>query len=335
MITLSLRQNEDLVNDANIIVKNTVDELGINLDQLTLDPPSIEKPDLTEKRLFNYATLVRILNHEEFNSFYENLGVTQKEGLQSKNSYEKFINPRNNLTIFNQDKQEEICSYLAIKKAQNPQEIHELIIDPNFLKSKLIKCKPYDLVLLQSLLMHNPQGIEALKDLVDLTAEQDEKKNTILKNVAISSLINPNLHDKAKQIFDKFDLAEFNDQNKESITNSLTFLSAQIEKSIAENQDDKLLKQFDIFVKALQIYGNKLDLTIEIPENIMDAIKARTNLELALPNKMSDQKASPNYAKDVLSGDIGDQIILKILKKQETEIRGASATPASDASQIR
>ena len=55
--------------------------------------------------------------------------------------------------------------------------------------------------------MHNPQGIEALKDLVDLTAEQDEKKNTILKNVAISSLINPNLHDKAKQIFDKFDLA--------------------------------------------------------------------------------------------------------------------------------
>ncbi len=60
MITLSLRQNEDLANNANIIVKNTVDELGINLDNLTLVTPSIEKPDLTEKRLSNYAFLIRI-----------------------------------------------------------------------------------------------------------------------------------------------------------------------------------------------------------------------------------------------------------------------------------
>ena len=42
------------------LIKNTVDELGINLDNLTLVTPSIEKPDLTEKRLSNYAFLIRI-----------------------------------------------------------------------------------------------------------------------------------------------------------------------------------------------------------------------------------------------------------------------------------
>ena len=127
-------------------------------------------------------------------------------------------------------------------------------------------------------------------------------------------------------------------KDKESIKNSFKLLAIQIEKSISENQDEKLLKQFDILVKNLQIYGEKLDITIEVPNKIMDAIKIKQNADLALldPAKFPLKEGSSELVAGVLLGDNQKDIInLSVLKtlKEGARIERASASLVSDTTQ--
>ena len=311
-------------------LKNASD-LEIDLDKLKLVNASA-KHEVTQKRIARYIDLIRILSYDEFEAFYSQLDDSQKEELLNRNSFKRLREPENNLNIDGQQAQEELCSYLAIKKA-TPEEIRQLIINPDFLKSASYKINESNYTIFQSFLMHNPQGIEALKNLTDLTPKQDKKKNVILKNVVIASLINPNLQDKAKEILN-FEVVKFDNRDRQGIKNSLTSLSVQIKKSIAENQNDKLLKQFDVLAKALEFYGNKLDIAIELPVNTLEAIEEKRKLELALPDsskKYIKEISEPNnLATDVLSGDNRKKIIeVSVLN---TLIKGASATPLSNSS---
>ena len=312
-------------------LKNASD-LEIDLDKLKLVNASA-KHEVTQKRIARYTDLIRILSDDEFEAFYSQLDDSQKEELLNRNSIKRLREPENNLNIDGQQEQEELCSYLAIKKAKTTDEIHKLITNPDFLKSTSFKIDESNYAIFQSFLMHNPQGIEALKNLTDLTPKQDKKKNVILKNVVIASLINPNLQDKAKEILN-FEVVKFDNRDRQGIKNSLTFLSVQIKKSIAENQNDKLLKQFDVLAKALEFYGNKLDIAIELPVNTLEAIEEKRKLELALPDsskKYIKEISEPNnLATDVLSGDNRKKIIeVSVLN---TLIKGASATPLSNSS---
>jgi hypothetical protein len=291
LIPIFEQQNYNSSREADAsdeFLKNASD-LEVDLDRLILVNTSANH-DLTQKRIDNYGVLIRILSDDEFKTLYSQLDLRRsRDGISS---FEKLSNPENNLNIDGGKLQEELCSYLAIKKAKTPEEIRKLITNPDFLKSASFKIDELEYAIFQSFLMHNPQGIEALKNLTDLTPEQDEKKNVILKNVVIASLINPNLQDKAKEILN-LEVVEFDDRDRQGIKNSLTFLSVQIKKSIAENQDDKLLKQFDVLAKALEFYDNKLDIAIELPVNILEATEEKLKLESALPD------SSKKYIKEI------------------------------------
>jgi hypothetical protein len=345
LIPIFEQQNYNSSREADAsdeFLKNASD-LEVDLDRLILVNTSVNH-DLTQKRIEDCSVLIRILGDDEFKAFYSQLDDSQKQKLLNLepeiertsngiSSIERLSNPENNLNIDDQKLQEELCSYLAIKKAKTPEEIRKLITNPDFLKSVSFKINELEYTIFQSFLMHNPEGIEALKNLTNLTPEQDEKKNVILKNVVISSLINPNLQDKAKEILN-LEVVEFDDRDRQGIKNSLTFLSVQIKKSIAENQDDKLLKQFDVLAKALEFYGNKLDIAIELPVNILEATEEKLKLELALPDsskKYIKEISEPNnLAKDVLSGDNRKKIIeLSVLS---TLVKGSSASPLSNSS---
>jgi len=332
MINLQLTDNNDFIKQQIEDLKQ-LNSLKIDLDKLVLIDP--QRADLKSNRIDSYGAIIRILSSDNFETFLSDLSPTQKQELNDKNSFKRFSDPKNNFVInissSRQHPQEEMCSYLAIRNENNSDRIRELITDPNFLTSSSAINQGYNFLALQSLLMHNKVGIDELRVIGSLTDEQDEKKNIVLKNVAIASLINPNLHDQAQEILGGFQSSQFNDQDKESIKNSFKLLTAQIEKSISENQDEKLLKQFDILVKNLQIYGEKLDITIEVPNKIMDAIKIKKNADLALlePAKFPLKEGSNELAAEVLFGDNQKDIInLSVLKtlKEGARIERASAS---------
>lgn len=342
MITLKLTDNADFKkNQAHYIEQ--LNSLKIDLDKLDLiDPQSeAERVDLNKIRVREFVYLLTILNSDKFNNFFTDLSPQNKIELQNRNSYKIFSDPKNNLIISTPARQiiqEERCSYLAIRNENQSDGIRQLITDNNFLTNPSSLNSYLDFLTVQSLLMHNGEGIVGLQAIEGLTSEQDEKKNIVLRNVAIASLINPNLHDQAKEILDGFQSTQFNDQDKESIKNSFKLLAIQIEKSISENQDEKLLKQFDILVKNLQIYGEKLDITIEVPNKIMDAIKIKQNADLALldPAKFPLKEGSSELVAGVLLGDNQKDIInLSVLKtlKEGARIERASASLVSDTTQ--
>lgn len=340
MITLKLTDNNDSIRQLTEDLTQ-INSLKIDLDKLVLINPQSDDDgvDLNNNRLTNYGVIIRVLSSNDFRTFLTGLGDQKRGTLEAKGSFKRLLDPKNhfviNISSSRQPKQEQICSYLAIRNENNSDRIRELITNPDFLTSSSAINWGIDFFTLQSLLMHNKEGIVGLQTIEGLTSEQDEKKNIVLRNVAIASLINPNLHDQAKEILNGFHSTQFDDQDKESIKNSFKFLTAQIEKSISENQDEKLLKQFDILVKNLQIYGEKLDITIEVPNKIMDAIKIRQNADQALldPAKFPLKEGSSELVAEVLLGDNQKDIInLSVLKtlKEGARIGGASASLVSN-----
>ena len=181
-----------------------------------------------------------------------------------------FINLNNyvqNISSSTSPFEEEYFSYLAIRNANNSDRIRELIINPDFLKSSSSIKDCFNFLTLQSLLMHNGEGIVGLQTIEGLTSEQDEKKNIVLKNVAIASLINTNLHDQAKEILDGFQSTQFDDQDKESIKNSFKLLAIQIEKSISENQfSSKSIQQIN-FSKSISRINSENQFSKSISAN--------------------------------------------------------------------
>jgi hypothetical protein len=337
MINLKLSEDIDFLKNENINLIQ-IENLKIDIDKLDLIN-SQKNPDTQYNRLMFCGVLVLLLSNDKFKNFFNDLDSGEKTQLQQDAYFPIFFDANNNyvknISSSTSPFEEEYFSYLAIRNENNFDRIRELITNPDFLTSSSSIKDCFNFLTLQSLLMHNGEGIVGLQTIEGLTSEQDEKKNIVLKNVAIASLINPNLHDQAKEILDRFQSTQFNDQDKESIKNSFNFLTAQIEKSISENQDEKLLKQFDILVKNLQIYGEKLDITIEVPNKIMDAIKIRQNADLALldPAKFPLKEGSSELIAEVLLGDNQKDIInLSVLKtlKDGARIGGASASLVSN-----
>jgi hypothetical protein len=333
MINLKLSEDIDFLTNENTNL-NQMESLMIDIDKLDLI--NSQENSLTQhNRVMFYGVLVMLLNNDKFKNFFNDLDSLEKTQLQQDPSFPIFFDSNNNyvknISPSTTPFEEEYFSYLAIRNENNSDRIRELITDPNFLTSSSAINEVYNFLALQSLLMHNKLGIDELRVIGSLTGEQDEKKNIVLKNVAIASLVNPNLHDQAQEILSGFQSSQFNDQDKESIKNSFKLLAAQIEKSISENQDEKLLKQFDILVKNLQIYGEKFDITIEVPNKIMDAIKIKQNADLALldPVRFPLKEESNKAGAEVLFGDNQKDIInLSVLKtlKEGARIEGASAS---------
>ena len=300
---------------------DSISNLGIDIKNLSL----ISDPSKTENRINEYAKVIRVVSSNEFSSFYQSLSEDQKSSLNQRNSYKILSNPLENLNIPNKTLQSEICSFLALK---HPNSI-ALIRNPEF-KSSLNIEYIGDILLLQSILMHNSQEVDAIRGLSDLTDEQDNKRQRVLKNIAIASLVNENLHEKSLDILKDIPPENFTAEDKKIVQFSIDFLSASIILASTENKDEEAISQFNLLEKVLKFYGDKFNtpehnITLHMPENITKALEEMKKFEIGIGATKDKETLSPKESGEispvapVLKKDslqsISKQVILNALKE--------------------
>lgn len=302
--------HEHIYNEHRI---NILYSMYIDADRLVL----IKTEDETARklRIENLYFISQFLDHADFAEFSKTLNGNEiKELARISNDSEHHLNPS---ASFEDNPN---ASHNAIKKANNIDEIRTIIAKENFTS----KCdlNDYDIILMQSILLHNPARFDELLTLAFDSTQDSKKTQEVVKNIAIASLINPILHDKAKDALKPFTPHQFNDFDKNHIQQSLLFLCARIQLFIKNNQDDEALKQFDLLKENLRFYGEKLDLKIQLPENIIEALetsKSRFDL-LAVKTKPHQSKIGTSDFPIIFGGEdpmikINQITILETLKK--------------------
>ena len=334
MLTIGNRANTP--HDSISYLINLTTNLGIDIKKLSL----ISDPSKTENRINEYAKVIRVVSSNEFSSFYQSLSENQKSLLNQRNSYQKLSEPQNNLNIPNKTLQSEICSFLALK---HPNSI-ALIRNPEF-KSSLNIEYINDILLLQSILMHNSQEVDAIRGLSDLTDEQDNKRQQVLKKIAIASLVNENLHEKSLDILKDIPPQNFTEEDKKIIQLSIDFLSASIILSSTDNKDEEAISQFNLLQKVLKVYGDKFhttehNITLHMPENITKALEEMKKFEIGIVATRDKETLSPKESEEIspiaseLKKDhlqlISNQVILNALKERPSAMvaQGQANGPA-------
>ena len=290
------------------------------LNSMLIDPNKlvlIETKDATIKRLRveNLYFISQFLDHKDFAEFSKTLNGNEiNELARISNDSQHHLNPSASF------KDNPNASHNAIKKANNIDEIRAIITEENFTS----KCdlNDYDIILMQSILLHNPERFDELLTIAFESKQDSKKIQEVVKNIAIASLINPISHNKAKDALMLFTPDQFSDFDKNHIQESLLFLCAGIQIFIENNQDDEALKEFDILKENLRFYGEKLDLKIQLSENINEALeasKSRFDL-LAVKTKPDQSKIATSDFPIIFGGEdtmikIDKIIILETLKK--------------------
>lgn len=276
--------------------KNTLDynfdsfsDIGVDIKNLSLK----NETDKTDNRINEYATLLKVLSPDDFNTFYQILTDAQKTSLNQKNSYQRLSNSLQNLNISGQEFQSKICSILALKH----QNSADLIRNPEF-KSSLNIENIANILLFQSVLMHNPQGVQEIKGLSGLTSEQDDKRQQVLKKIAIASLVNENLHEKSLDILKDIPPQNFTEEDKKIIQLSIDFLSASIILASTDNKDEEAISQFNLLDKALVFYRDKFsskedNIELEIPKNFKMALEEKSKYVNGISPKDGKEELSP------------------------------------------
>jgi len=303
---------------------DSISNLGIDIKNLSL----ISDSSKTENRINEYARVLKVLSLEEFDSFHTSLTDSQKSSLDSRGSFSTLSNPSQNLNIPNQrlQLQSEICSFLALK---HPNSI-ALIRNPEF-KSSLNIENISDILLLQSVLMHNPQGVDEIRGISDLTSEQNDKRQQALKKIAIASLTNENLHEKSLDILNGILPQQFDADDKKTIQTSIDFLTASIKSAISSGNNKEVISQFNFLSKVLKVYGEKFDttehnITLILPENITKTLEEKKKFDESVRTTIRDKETlSPvmfgeiSLVAPVLNKDnlivISNQLILTTLKE--------------------
>jgi hypothetical protein len=124
----------------------------------------------------NCSTVIMLSNPNDYRLFYQTLDQESKDKLNQTESFQIFSDPINNLYQPDRPDQAVICSYLALKSPN----VDQVIMHDHF-RSDLKASSANDILLLQSVLMHNPQGIQEIRGLSDLTTAQDDKRQQVLK----------------------------------------------------------------------------------------------------------------------------------------------------------
>jgi hypothetical protein len=340
MLTIGNRAN--IPHNSIIYLINLTTNLGINIKNLSL----ISDPSKTENIINEHDEVIRVVSPNEFSSFYQSLSEDRKSSLNQRNSYKILSNPLENLNIPNNTLLRKLCSFLALK---HPNLI-ALIRNPEFKPSINIRYIN-DILLLQSILMHNSREVDAIRGLSDLTDEQDNKRQQVLKKIAIASLVNENLHEKSLDILKDIPPQNFTEEDKKIIQLSIDFLSASIILLSTYNKDEEAISQFNLLQKVLKVYGDKFNtpehnITLHMPENITKALEEMKKFEMAyLPKdnkedllpKVSGEisPVAPNLTRDHLQS-ISNQVILSALKERPSAMlaqgRGEAITdPAREA----
>lgn len=301
---------------------DSISNLGIDIKNLSL----ISDSSKTENRINEYARVLKVLSLEEFDSFHTSLTDSQKSSLDSRGSFSILSNPSQNLNIPNQRLQSEICSFLALK---HPNSI-ALIRNPEF-KSSLNIENISDILLLQSVLMHNPQGVDEIREISDLTSEQNDKRQQALKKIAIASLTNENLHEKSLDILNGILPQQFDADDKKTIQTSIDFLTASIKSAISSENNKEVISQFNFLSKVLKVYGEKFNttehnITLILPENITKTLEEKKKFDESVGTTIRDEETlspvmfgeispvAPILNKDNLI-EISNQLILTTLKE--------------------
>jgi hypothetical protein len=335
---LELRDNSTShAHDVNNFFKrlfDSISNLGINIENLSLtsnkDITDERKTDLTKKRFKYFYILSKILSPNEFNSFYCSLSEDQKTSIQDNDNYQITSNPLQSLNDPDLRSESQISSLFALKHPN----LGSLIKNPEFRTDYSI-FNIGSILLLQSILMHNPQGVDEIRGLSDLTPEQNNKRQQVLKKIAIASLVNENLHEKSLDILNGILPQQFTQEDKKTIQASIDFMSVKIEKSISENKNEQTVYQFNLLEKVLNFYADKFstpeyNISLHLPENITKALEEKKKFEMGVVATQNKETLSPKEFGEisprapVLEKDnlqvISGQVILNTLKQRPSAI---------------
>lgn len=208
--------------------------IGIDPDDLSLihESPSLKKFDSeyiikTAFKTLSYSDALR------FCSIYEKCKITEIQKL-----YQILANPDDNL-----DKKDyPYCALLSLKKASDKNKIINLVAcasQNRFYDDEII-------ILLQSIMKHNPQAVEIMK-------QESSKCINMLNKIGLASLCNPQMHDDAVQILKLYRIKSFDGYKNAIITNSIKHLYAKIQRFIGENQDDKAIQYINVMLGSLDL----------------------------------------------------------------------------------
>jgi len=316
--TKNLEMNLDLFN----ILKK---ELKIDTKNLTL----IEDDNLKNKRLENFSEMIELLGQDKFNLFYQSLDDGQKNIL-NQNEYYNFLSSTLNYqsgAVINSGK----LSYLALKSSN----VDKLIADDNFVAQF-----PFNNIIqilsTQSILMHNSEEIDKLRA-QELRPDHDIRRQEVLKNIAIASLVNENLHEKSLDILKDIPPHNFTAEDKKTVQLSIDFLSASIILASTDKKDEEAISQLDLLEKVLKVYEDKFrdpehNIEVKIPENIKMALEEKSKFMNGVVAIHNQEKLSPKefgglpLLAPVLEKD-SLQLVLKELILSSLEER-PSAIPA-------
>jgi hypothetical protein len=309
-----------------IVTGHTFKELKkLKIDIKNLD--LISDDDLKSDRIKeeNFQDVIMLSNPNDYRLFYQTLDQESKNQLNQTESFKIFNEPINNLYQPDRPDLAAKCSYLALKYPN----VDQLIIHDHF-RSDLNVLLARDILLLQSILMHNSQEVDAIRGLSDLTDEQDNKRQRVLKNIAIASLVNENLHEKSLDILKDIPPQNFTAEDKKIVQLSIDFLSASIILASTENKDEEAISQFNLLEKVLKFYGDKFNtpqhnIALHMPENIAKALEEKKKFEMAVLATHNKETLSPKQfgeispvapvlEKDSLQS-ISKQVILNALKE--------------------
>jgi hypothetical protein len=297
------------------IIKNYIQ---IDTKNLSL----IENEEIKDKRLSHFREMIELLSQDKFNLFYQSLDEEQKNFL-NQNEYYRFLSSTINYQSVSQINSSQ-SSYLALKS----RNVSQLIVDDNFVAQFPFN-NIIDILLFQSILMHNSQEVDAIRGLSDLTDEQDNKRQQVLKNIAIASLVNENLHEKSLDILKNIPPQNFTEEDKKIVQLSIDFLSASIILASNENKDEEAISQFNLLEKVLKVYGDKFEehnITLQMPENIAKALEEKKKFEIGYLPKDNKEEFSPKVFGEIspeapnLTRDhlqlISNKVILSALKER-------------------
>ena len=303
---------------------NELKKLKIDQKNLALISDDNLKSDRIKKE--NCRTIMMLSNPNDYRLFYQTLDRESKDKLNQAESFQIFSEPINNLYQPDRPDQAVICSYLALKYPN----VDQLIMHDHF-RSDLKVSSANDILLLQSVLMHNPQGIQEIRGLSDLTTEQNVKRQQVLKNIAIAFLVNENLHKKSLDILKDIPPQNFTDEDKKTVQLSIDFLSASIILASADKKDEEAISQFNLLDKALVFYRDKFssqenNIELKIPKNIKMALEEKSKYVNGFFPKDGKETLSPKGSEEVspvapvLDKDhlqvISNQLILNALRER-------------------
>lgn len=282
-----------------IIAGHTFNELKkLKIDQKNLALISDDNLKSDRIKEENCRTVIMLSNPNDYRLFYQTLDRESKDKLNQTESFQIFSKPINNLYQPDRPDQAVICSYLALKYPN----VDQLIMHDNF-RSDLKASSANDILLLQSVLMHNPQGVDKLR-VQELRPEHDIRRQQVLKNIAIASLVNENLHEKSLDILKDIPPHNFTAEDKKTVQLSIDFLSTSIILASADKKDEEVISQFNLLEKVLKVYGDKFNtpehnITLQMPENIAKTLEEKKKFEMGIVATQNKETLSPKGSEEV------------------------------------